>query len=649
MRKHASDVGVGQRGLVLVRTELGVEDELGNAVERDREAAPGVVDVDVHPAGRPGHRRLDRVAAQMDGVHAPAGKVALHPGLAFVAHAEMLAHQAARAVAADEVAGGSLESLAVMLDRRRGPFAVVMHGNDLVFVMQSDRGLGGGVALQHPLDIHLGDPVRQLGGAPRAGELFRQFGGLARRRQAEARQLVAPIGRVVDDIGRMVGRQAEPADLTGKAEPPEMLHGARLGGVGLGAEGIRPVVVEQRDGNAAPAEFDGEHQPRRPAAGDDDVRIGQARSGSGFVQGTGSLPAGFRGYCLSDLTAGSGCETIPRWSPEGMSMICQTRTTLLLIVGGLSAGLAALAAPPASGATDCAGFIQPLGRAGSFWRQAGAERIQACIAQLGTAARSKRRQLTPLHLAALFNGNPAVHSALLNTGADPNAKAKGGFAPLHLAAQSGRSPAVVATLLDAGADPDARTDKGFTPLHLAVENNRTPEVVVALLQGGADPDTRNKQGATPLILAVRYDRNPTIVAALLQGGADPNLRTEKGFSPLHLAAQYSRQTGIVAELLKGGADPNSWIRGGFTPLHIAAQHNRNPAIAAELLKGGARPDARTGKGASPLHLAAMFSRNPAVVATLIKGGADPNAKIKAGATPLHLAAYRNGNPAIVTA
>ena len=330
-------------------------------------------------------------------------------------------------------------------------------------------------------------------------------------------------------------------------------------------------------------------------------------------------------------------------------MICQTRTTLLLIVGGLSAGLAALAAPPASGATDCAGFIQPLGRAGSFWRQAGAERVQVCIAQLGTAARSKRRQLTPLHLAALFSGNPAVHSALLNAGADPNAKAKGGFAPLHLAAQSGRSPAVVATLLDAGADPDARTDKGFTPLHLAVENNRTPEVVVALLQGGADPDTRNKQGATPLILAVRYDRNPTIVAALLQGGADPNLRTEKGFSPLHLAAQYSRQTGIVAELLKGGADPNSWIRGGFTPLHIAAQHNRNPAIAAELLKGGARPDAKTGKGASPLHLAAMFSRNPAVVATLIKGGADPNAKIKAGATPLHLAAYRNGNPAIVTA
>ena len=64
----------------------------------------GVVDVDMHPAGRAAHRRLDRVAAQMNGVHPAAGEVALHPGLAFVAHAQMLAHQAAGAVAADEKA-----------------------------------------------------------------------------------------------------------------------------------------------------------------------------------------------------------------------------------------------------------------------------------------------------------------------------------------------------------------------------------------------------------------------------------------------------------------------------------------------------------------------------------------------------------------
>ena len=171
----------------------------------------------------------------------------------------MLAHQAAGAVAADEVAGGRLEGLAVVDDRGGGPPAVVAHRDNLVLIVQPDGGQGGGVALQDPLDIHLRNPVRQLGRAPRAGELLRQFGGLARGRQPEAGQFVAGIGRVVDDVGRIVRRQAELPDLVGEAEPAEMLHRARLGGVGLGAERVRPVVIEQRDRHIAPPEIDGEH------------------------------------------------------------------------------------------------------------------------------------------------------------------------------------------------------------------------------------------------------------------------------------------------------------------------------------------------------------------------------------------------------
>ena len=70
----------------------------------------------------------------MHGMHAAAGEVALHAGLAFVAHAELLAHQAARAVAADEIARRGLEGFAVMLDRRRGAPAVVAHRDDLMLV-----------------------------------------------------------------------------------------------------------------------------------------------------------------------------------------------------------------------------------------------------------------------------------------------------------------------------------------------------------------------------------------------------------------------------------------------------------------------------------------------------------------------------------
>ncbi len=270
-------------------------------------------------------------------------------------------------------------------------------------------------------------------------------------------------------------------------------------------------------------------------------------------------------------------------------MICRTTTTSLLVVGALSFALAALAPPPAAGAEACAGFIHPLGRAESFWRKAGAERVQSCIAQLGAAARSKSQQLTPLHLAALFSGNPAGVSALLQAGADSNAGAKGGFAPLHLAAQSGRSPAVVATLLEAGADPNGKTEKGFSPLHLAAEYNRQSGIVAVLLKGGADPNDGIRGGFTPLHIAAQHNRNPAVIAELVNGGARPDARTGKGVTPLHLAAIFSRAPAVVAALVKGGAEPNAKIKAGATPLHLAARRNSNPAIVMALLNGGADP------------------------------------------------------------
>ena len=193
-----------------------------------------------------------------------------------------------------------------MDDRGRGPLAVVVHRDDLVLIVQPDGGQGRGVALQHPLDIHLRDPVRQLRRAPRAAELLRQFGGLARGRQPEAGQFVAGIGRVVDDVGRVVRRQAEPADLVGEAEPPEMLHRARLGGVGLGAERVRPVVIEQGDGHVAPPELDGQHQPGRPAADDDDVRFGK---GQGRRHESVCQPAP---YVRCQAARSPGCVPSPR-------------------------------------------------------------------------------------------------------------------------------------------------------------------------------------------------------------------------------------------------------------------------------------------------------------------------------------------------
>ena len=328
----------------------------------------------------------------------------------------------------------------------------------------------------------------------------------------------------------------------------------------------------------------------------------------------------------------------------GMNLLA--RMASLLVAGALTAGFATLASPAAGSAKDCSGYADPLNRSKSFWTRARAEQVQACIAQFGTAARSKNR-VTPLYLAALFSSNPVVFAALLKGGADPNAKAKNGFTPLHAAAQH-NGALVVAALLKGGAVPNAKDKDGWTPLHLAAKSSRTPAVFIALLTAGADSGARNIQGATPLHVAAQENRNPAVVAALVEGGADPNAKARNGVTPLHAAAQHNGAP-VVAALLEGGADPKNANRGGFTPLHVAAQHNSAPAVVTALLKAGADPDSRNLQGATPLHMAAWKNSNPAIVAALLKAGADPNAKARNGGTPLHAAAQENRNPAVVAA
>ncbi|WP_236619728.1 ankyrin repeat domain-containing protein [Candidatus Synechococcus spongiarum] len=79
-----------------------------------------------------------------------------------------------------------------------------------------------------------------------------------------------------------------------------------------------------------------------------------------------------------------------------------------------------------------------------------------------------------MHRAAEHSKTPAVLQALLDAGADPNARAGiEGFRskPLHLAAEHGKIPAVVQALLDAGADPNAQDEVGRTALDLIPDDS----------------------------------------------------------------------------------------------------------------------------------------------------------------------------------
>lgn len=107
---------------------------------------------------------------------------------------------------------------------------------------------------------------------------------------------------------------------------------------------------------------------------------------------------------------------------------------------------------------------------------------------------------TALHLAAFF-GQPEAARVLIAAGGPVDLPSRNAMrvTPLHSAA-AGRRPRLVAVLLEAGASPLARQRGGWTALHSAAHNGDR-ESVRLLLAAGADPRMPADDGRTPIQLA----------------------------------------------------------------------------------------------------------------------------------------------------
>ena len=150
---------------------------------------------------------------------------------------------------------------------------------------------------------------------------------------------------------------------------------------------------------------------------------------------------------------------------------------------------------------------------------------------------------------------------LLEYGADPYHKVKGGKTCLMMAGQSGHIEIVRLLLNSKRVDVkrliNQETEEGWTALALSY---KTPKIVELLLECGADPNLHTNDGWTPLILACQREGHPTTVELLLNPKYQVDIEHQNryGLSAYSLAS-WNRLNTIVELLDKAGAKNRSMV------------------------------------------------------------------------------------------
>jgi serine/threonine-protein phosphatase 6 regulatory ankyrin repeat subunit B len=184
------------------------------------------------------------------------------------------------------------------------------------------------------------------------------------------------------------------------------------------------------------------------------------------------------------------------------------------------------------------------------------------------------KMLKKVWKATVFNGSAGLMRGLVLSMFFVSLLLLNSCANLIESARKGDTAGVKA-LIDKGADVNAKNKDGDTALMSASLKGHT-EIVKALIEKGADVNAKDKAGWTALMSASFYGYIE-IVRALLNKGADVNAKSENGYTALMYASQYGRIE-IVNALLNKGANVNAKNKDGKTALMWASEKGHTEVV-----------------------------------------------------------------------
>jgi ankyrin repeat protein len=182
----------------------------------------------------------------------------------------------------------------------------------------------------------------------------------------------------------------------------------------------------------------------------------------------------------------------------------------------------------------------------------------------------------------IVQNQPEVVNLFLEAGMDPNVVEEEKTALLEACRRG--YPEVGLALIEAGADVNAKDTYGVSCLMFSAITGSN-ELILKMIEKGADVNAQDKYGRSALIEALTTENDIPLKTyqALIDAGADVNIRIEGGLTPLMLAADGN--VDMLRLLIDAGADLNAVDDQGIPVLQRAKNDPENYEI---LKKAGAK-------------------------------------------------------------